>query len=244
MIGKIHVINLERSTERRSDFIRNNIGLDYEFVPAVDGALLAEEDLRNEQHFIHPLRFPSKGAYGLALTNLSLWNKAIEDNAPLTIAEDDAIFRGDFSERASDMVRQLPADWDFILWGWNFDSILSLSAMPGVSPAVVLFSQQDLRKNIDRFRTARTSSHPFRLDKCFGTPAYTISPRGADNFRRLCFPMRNFEVFFPVLNRKIPNTGIDISMNRIYSQTNSFVSFPPLVATRNEHAISTIRKEQ
>lgn len=55
--------------------------------------------------------------------------------------------------------------------------------------------------------------------------------------------MRNFELFFPVLNRKIPNTGIDVAMNKIYSATNSYVSFPPLVVTKNEHESSTIQQQ-
>lgn len=242
MQNKIQVINLERSLERRNEFIKINAGLKYEFVSGVDGKLLSEGEIKNNQNFIPPLPFPSLGAYGAALSHLQLWELAISNNTALTIAEDDAIFRADFHSKSLEVINQLPADWDIVLWGWNFDSILSITAMPDISPSVVLFNQDALRNNVSLFRDVKSQPYPFRLDKCFGIPAYTISPKGASVFKSMCFPMKNFELFFPVLNRKIPNTGIDVAMNKIYATANSYVSFPPLVVTKNEHASSTIQQ--
>lgn len=243
MMNKVKVINLERSLERRTEFIKINEGLNFEFVNGVDGNLLSEGDLNNNQNFIPPLPFPSRGAYGVALSHLKLWELAINNKTSLTIAEDDAVFRADFQSKSLEVMSQLPADWDIILWGWNFDSILSIAAMPHISPSVILFNQDELRRNVNNFRGGKGQPHPFKLDKCFGIPAYTISPKGAGVFKSMCFPMRNFELFFPVLNRKIPNTGIDVAMNKIYSATNSYVSFPPLVVTKNEHESSTIQQQ-
>jgi len=242
MLADIKVINLERSIERKNNFVKNNKGIDYEFVSAVDGQLLTDNDIYDKNKFIQPLPYFGVGAYGCALSHLKLWNTAIEHEAPITIAEDDAIFRLDFKIKADEIISQLPTDWDIILWGWNFDSILSLSAMTNISPTVILFDQDTLRSNVEYFKINKTKSYAFKLDKCFGIPAYTISSKGAEKFKKLCFPLENFELFFPVLNRKIPNTGIDIAMNRVYASTNSFVSFPPLVITKNEHEISTIQK--
>jgi glycosyl transferase family 25 len=241
-MSKIQVINLERSVSRKNEFIKNNQSIDFEFVRGVDGRSLGKDVTHNEQYFINPLSFPSLGAYGVALSHLQLWERAIDLNIALTISEDDAIFRKDFMEESSKIITRLPADWDIILWGWNFDSILSIAAIPNISPSVMVFSQEQLRKNIDKFKCDQSQSHPFRLDKCFGIPAYTISPQGAKRYKLECFPMKNFELFFPVLNRRLPNAGIDVSMNRIYSSTNAYVAFPPLVVTKNEHEISTIQK--
>lgn len=241
-MNKIKVINLERSIERKNEFTKNNLGINYEFVPGIDGKLLKFEEIHNDEHFIHPLPFPSEGAYGVALSHLMLWDEAIKLNKALTVAEDDAIFRADFEEKQNEVISKLPLDWDIILWGWNFDSILSLRVMPNISPAVMVFSQDQLRNNITNFICDKSTVTFFRLDKCFGIPAYTISPKGARVFKKNCFPLRNFEQFFPLLNRNIPNTGIDLAMNNIYSITNSFVSFPPLAITKNEHKISTIQK--
>jgi GR25 family glycosyltransferase involved in LPS biosynthesis len=239
---KIKVINLERSIGRRNDFIKNNEGIDYEFKIGVDGNLLSEDDIFNENHFLNPLSFPSRGVYGVALSHLNLWNHAIELNESVTIAEDDAIFRADFEIKSSEVIDQLPLNWDIVLWGWNFDSILSIVAMPEISPSVMIFDQELLRNNIDKFKKERSKVYPFKLDKCFGTLAYTISPAGAEKFKKLCFPLKNFWLYFPILNKHLPNTGIDIAMNRIYSETLSFVSFPPLAVSKNERHISTAQK--
>jgi glycosyl transferase, family 25 len=238
----IKVINLQRSVARRENFNRDNAHLAYEFVEACDGSKLTPEQIGDRRLFIPPLPFPSRGAYGAALSHLQMWERTIELDRPLTIAEDDAVFRHDFREASTALIAQLPQDWDFVLWGWNFDSILSLMSLAGVSPAVMVFDQDLLRENIAPFQASTIQAHPLGLDRCFGIPAYTISPAGARKFREQCFPMKNFEMFFPVLNRNIPNTGIDIAMARLYSVTGSFVAFPPLVATRNEHVSSTIQK--
>lgn len=237
----VKVIHVDGHRERRDAFVSRNEHLCFDFIEGVDGKSLPAEVLSDELLFENPPPVWSRGAYGCALSHLKMWNWAIEKNCPVTIAEDDAIFRFDFVTESEKVISKLPADWDLILWGWNFDSILSVNVLPGVSPTVMLFDQASLRKNTEIFQGQDTSSNPVRLDKCFGIPAYSISPTGAEKFKSLCFPIARFQIHFPVLNRKISNTGIDIAMNRIYSKTNSFVSFPPLVITKNEHAISTIQ---
>lgn len=238
----IKVINLKTSVDRRQNFISRNQFIKYDFFEGIRGDVLTDDVLNKEEYFINPLPFPSLGAYGCALSHLSLWEHAIQSNNILTVAEDDAIFRKDFIVKSEQVISKLPTHWDFILWGWNFDSILSVSDLKGISPAVMLFNQNLMRQNIHHFINLDSEPNVLRLDKCFGIPAYSISPNGAKKFKSLCFPMKNFELYFPVLNRKIPNTGIDIAMNRIYSETNSFVAFPPLVITENLHEISTIQR--
>ena len=114
--------------------------------------------------------------------------------------------------------------------------------MPEVSSTVMVFNQAAMRDAIGDFQAMRDVPSPLRLDKCFGTPAYSISPSGARKFMRDCFPLRNFQLHFPVLNRMLPNNGIDIAMNRIYSATNSYCALPPLAVTKNEHASSLIHE--
>src|SRR6516162_4014904 len=54
-----------------------------------------------------------------ALSELALWNKAIETGQPITIADDDCIFNLKFDSCAAELIRSLPPDWDLVLWGWN-----------------------------------------------------------------------------------------------------------------------------
>lgn len=237
----IKVISLERSINRRQEFVENNNTINnWDFFSAVDGRLLTEDQIYDPSLFVHPLAFRGVGAYGCALSHLRLWVEVYNSGMPLTIVEDDGIFRLDFGEKSKEVMASLPADWDIILWGWNFDSILSLQAMPDVSPSVMLFDQNALRRNITTFQKQFSPVAVYRLDKCFGTVGYTISPQGAQKYITNCFPMRNFELLLPLFNQISNNMGIDSAMNRIYSSTNAYVAFPPLIATKNDSSQSEI----
>lgn len=236
----IRVISLERSSERRAAFIESNPGLDFSFFDAIDGSQVIGQ-VASEPDLFEPDLPYTAGAYGCALSHLSLWQEAAEGEKIVTVLEDDAVVRADFAEQSAAMLAGLPEDWDIIVWAWNFDSILSLNAMPGVSRAVMIFDQDTLRANVPTFRASTERPAALRLDKCFGTPGYAISPRGARRFMSGCFPLANYKVYFPLLNGEFANNGIDIAMNRIYSLTNSYCAFPPLAITRNEYAISTVQ---
>ena len=238
--ASIYVISLARSGERRALFASRNSHLKFDFFDAVDGSSLDVARLVESGIFEADLPY-TPGAYGCAISHLTLLERAAAGERPLTIAEDDAIFRLDFEEQYRAVMASLPADWDIVVWGWNFDSILSLNAMPDVSPGVMVFSQDELRKTIDAFQEMRSKPGVMRLDKCFGTVAYTISPSGARKFKARCFPLSKFMLYFPLLNRELPNNGIDIAFNRIYCSTSSYVAFPPLVVTENIHSISTVQ---
>lgn len=237
----VQVISLRRSAQRRADFARANAHLPFEFRDAVDGAALADAQLRDPGLFVQPLRFPSRGAYGCALSHLRLWDEAIARDHAVTVAEDDAVFRHDFGAASRAVMALLPPAWDIVLWGWNFDAPVSFLSLAGVSPAVMLFNQSDLRRNLQAFQAGTSPAFPLRLEGCFGLPAYTISPAGARKFRQACFPMRDFELNIPVANRKVPNLGIDAAMARAYPAAASFAAFPPLAATPNERGASTIQ---
>jgi GR25 family glycosyltransferase involved in LPS biosynthesis len=234
----IKVISLKSSSYRRKTFKEKNKHIAFEFFDAVDGKLLKHD---SEITHLFDKNLPyTDGAIGCALSHYQLWNMSIENNEVLTIAEDDAIFRYDFMEKKSQMIQAIK-DWDIILWGWNFDSILALNVMPQISPAVMVFDQGMLRRFLDKFQNLMEPTYPLRLDKCFGTPSYSISPKGAKKLKSLCFPLQNFNLFFPLLNRSLPNNGIDIALNRVYAETQAYVSFPPLVVTENDHRISTVQ---
>jgi hypothetical protein len=79
------------------------------------------------------------------------------------------------------------------------------------------------------------------LQRSLGTVCQSISPTGAAKLLKHCLPIRPMEVFYPILNRSLQNTGIDNMMNDLYPQINAFVSLPPLVVTKNEHGSSTVQ---
>ncbi len=235
----VQVISLLRTPQRRERFVDQNKGLAFQFFDAVDG-FRVDRDRPDIRRLVPPeLKHYKPGAIGVALSHLSLWQRAERDGIVMTIAEDDAILRHDFYPRMQETIAGLPLAWDIILWGWNFDSILSLHEMPNITTAVMTFDQERLRASIPAFQALDTPVHALRLGKCFGICGYTISPSGARRFRENCFPLRNFSMPFPGLSGPVENYGVDVAMSALYPLSKSFVCFPPLVVSRNEHAEST-----
>lgn len=239
----LNVISLESSLSRRELFALNNRHLDFEFFPAIVGKHLTLDELSDPLRFIQPLRY-SAGAYGCALSHSALWEKSIAIGQPMTIVEDDAILRFDFHARAAEQLDALPSDWDIVLWGWNFDAMLSIRVMSNLSPVVLLFDQDALRNGLDSFQALQDEVHLYLLDQCFGTLAYTISPKGARRLKSICFPIRDFVLETPLNSKGVGNNGIDIVMNQIYGLTQAYVSFPPLAVSPNLEEESTIAKSQ
>ena len=236
----IYVINLDRSPERLEAFRRTNAHLpEIHRFSAVDGATMDRTRLIEEGIIAKDLPY-SNGALGCAMSHVFFWETAIGQGEAITVVEDDAILHRDFVERASELTSKLP-EWDLVVWGWNFDSILMLDLLPGISSSVSTFDQQGLRDNVETYQSARFRPSSFRLLRCFGTVAYTITPRGAKKLRAVSLPIAPFEIPIPMISPRFPNNGIDIVMNRAYPELDAFVSFPPLAVTKNEHETSTVR---
>jgi glycosyl transferase, family 25 len=241
----IRVINLDRSTERLSTFesLNGHPNLKFSRFPAVDGKDVDRGSLVDRGIMTADLAY-GDGALGCALSHLALWDLATETNQALTVCEDDAIFNRGFDVAAGSLIKALPENWHMILWGWNFDSVLLFDMIPGVSPCLGVFNQDRMRMGVDAYQSARLMPRPFRLVRAFGTVGYTVSPAGARAMKLHCLPLRNLEVFFPGLERVLPNSGIDIMLNDAYPGIHAFVSFPPLIITENRHSLSTVQEAQ
>jgi glycosyl transferase family 25 len=241
----IHLINLDRSPERLSRFQTVNAHLTNVIrCPAVDGTAQDVETLivNGTIDRISATTYYTPGAIGAALSHGALWTKAIEQQQSITICEDDAIFNIDYAQASRALIDRLPADWDFILWGWNFDANLLIDFIPGVSACLCNFDQASMLAGIEAFKQQDIVSHPLTLLRAFGIPCYSISPRGAQVLTSTCLPIRATEIYFPGIDRRIPNVGIDVVMNNAYPNMKAYVAFPPLVLTKNEREASTIQR--
>jgi len=237
--SSIKVISLTRTPERRAEFARRNPDLAYEFFDAVDGTTLNQAAVAATGLFQPGLNFTA-GAYGIALSHHRLWQDAAAGQAPLTVAEDDAVFRTDFLARQAEFLAQLPEDWDIVLWGFNFDSVMALR-LPFGLPAILSFSHNHIRQAVQNFQSFTGASTPCRLDYCFGLPAYSISPAGARRFLKELFPLRDYSRAYPLIPKPVRNEGIDIAMNQLYPAMGAWVAFPPLAVTPNDRANSTVQ---
>lgn len=241
----IHLINLDRSAGRLAEFMATNPHLSrVRRFPAVDGNNISRKQFCELGVFRTEMPGYSNGAVGCALSHLALWKEALTQSRVVTVLEDDAITNMHFEAEASGLVASLPPDWDIVLWGWNFDSILLFNFLPGVSPCLGVFSEPELQENIARYQQLRLKPQGFRLQRAFGTLGYSISPRGAEKFANHCLPIREMDVFCPGLNRAVSNFGIDVMMNALYPDVNAFVSFPPLAVSKNEKQVSTVNRPE
>lgn len=239
---QVHIINLDRSTERMAEFRRLNDHVDIVRCPAVDGMTIDLMDAGFVEHFMPPPYTP--GALGCAMSHRTMWSCAVAEQRALTIAEDDAILHPSFAWRANELIELMPgydSNWDLILWGWNFSHPLVFDMMPGVSPCGAYLSEQDMRAGVEQYRSLALSPQLFRLVRAFGIPCYSISPAGALKLRTACFPLRDGAVPWPGSDKPYRNTGIDVMMNSTYDkQLKAYVCVPPLAITRNEDSTTQV----
>lgn len=236
----IHVISLKRTPLRLEKFIKNNPNIDFEIFEAVDSNKINLEFISKD--ILPDACNYRPGAIGNALSHISLWAKAVEKNEVITICEDDAFFHQDFMMTSKKLINDIGNDFDFIAWGWNYDSTLWASPLPFLSPCKMEFSQESMRLNIENFLTASINPILLRLHNSCGTIAYTISPSGAQKFISCILPLKNeVEVLIPNMAiLKIMPTALDMAIGEAFTKTNSFVSFPPVVLTKNDSSESTV----
>jgi GR25 family glycosyltransferase involved in LPS biosynthesis len=244
----VDLINLDRFEERRQEFFRNNKHLtevrrcsnwdarDIDFGALVDNGTIHKEIMQTY----------SPGALATALCHISLWDRAITTGTVITVCEDDAIFHNQFEREAQAIIDRLPENWDVLLYGWNFDSMLLIDMLPG-SPGIVLCDEDRLREHAEEFQRHSQSPQPFRVLQHFGLLCYSLSPRGAKTLKDFCLPFRPMSIAMPGLtrnlqsNRQLANVGLDVVMSAAYPQLNAFVTLPPLAISKNDHARSTIQ---
>jgi len=237
-IGPLYVISLERTPERWRAFeAANQGGPAYTRFGAVDGLKIDPAELISSGTMTRGLSYTA-GAIGCALSHIAFWRACAVADGPVTVCEDDAILHPDFS-RCAAAAAELRPDFDLILWGWNFNSVLAGELFDG-APFAMGFDEARMRQSTAAFRAQGPTPTLLRLHRAFGTLCYTISPKGAAKLLALCLPLAPARVFFPLLNRECDNTGIDIPMNAAYPQIAAYAAFPPLALTLNVTALSTV----
>ncbi len=147
--------------------------------------------------------------------------------------EDDAVVNRGFDSQAFRVLSELPADWDIIYWGWNFDAPLMLDLLPGISYGFLQANQDTLRQQLPRFQALDIQPRAVRMLSACGTLAYTVSARGASKFIGGCVPIR------PIAGVRDPRTngpfyGVDLAMGALFPSMNAYVCFPPLVVSPND----------
>ena len=234
----IYLINLDRSTDRLAEFRKRNAHLrDVVRFPAVDGQKLDREALVAEGVITQDCTY-TLGALGCGLSHVALWKKSIDEDRPITIAEDDAIFSQQFHTHSEELTGNPSDDWDIVVWGFVFQTYVFVDILPGVSPAKLHLFEDQLQQNIGNFQQARPLPTLMRLRHLFGTPCYSVTPKGARALLKSCLPFDSTLVDFPGFGIITQNEGVDCAMNRAYPSLKSFVCIPPLVVVENRREAS------
>jgi GR25 family glycosyltransferase involved in LPS biosynthesis len=203
----------------------------------VDGRIVRRGELV-KSGFLDPALDYTDGAVGSFLSHYSLWEKAVREDRPITMCEDDAITNRGFDDAAQALLDSLAPDWDIVFWGWNFDAFAAFEMIPGVSPFVAWFDQDQMRNGVEKFQSAMITPRCFRLYAAFGVICYSVSPAGARALLELCVPVTNRPVHVPSVDRTYANRDAGIAVLEFLPRLNSFASFPPLAIAKNDHATS------
>jgi GR25 family glycosyltransferase involved in LPS biosynthesis/glycosyltransferase involved in cell wall biosynthesis len=225
----IHLINLDRSTERLATFQKRNAHLRHVIrFPAVDGRLVDRNALIKDGLVTPDCEYPP-GALGCALSHSSLWRKAVEENKTITVIEDDTFVTYQFEKKAAEFISTLPQDWDFIHWGYIFNPLF-LWVDFGFSRATLKsYSQKFQGEDRLKFQSTDLPPSPVKLAHSYGIQAYSVSPNGARSLLEHCFPLRKRLIPFPGTGIVSVDEGIDCAMNLAYGAIQAFISIPPLV---------------
>jgi glycosyl transferase, family 25 len=245
------VISLERQPERLKAFYERNqsSGIEFRHFKAIDGTQCS--DAVAKEILAEGVSNYRVGQIGLAMSHLTLWRLCVKQNKPFLVFEDDAVIRQDFKSQFTPLTRQL-ANWDFILLGYNTDSVLELSMSPGVDFGGVFsvhfpglsgaFSvRYPTAKHLAEFATAKNPVGLARLSVALGTAGCAITPKGAERLIQCCFPLDNRQVHLRCIDRTFAAYGIDCMLATVYSTISAFVCVPPLVMTANDPKKSTIQ---
>ena len=239
----IHLINLDRSTERLHRFQERNFHLPKIVrVPAVDGSALDREELIRTGVINRDLPYAA-GTLGCAMSHLRLWKMAASQNQNITIFEDDIVVAHQFEARAQKILSLVPKDWDFILWGHSFNPLfvwfdqgISKARLQGYGARrYQTAGEQQL------FQTQESLSVPLKLLHSFGTLGYSISAEGARSALKYCLPLCDRFVDFPDAGVTTRDEGIDVVLCGLYPTLNAFICIPPLLIHSDDE--ESVRKD-
>jgi len=235
MKASAFVISLRRTPERLAWFLNTNASdpAPFEWVAGIDGleiqGCLPSSRLISGQ----ALRDWSPGAIGSALSHLYCWRKCVSLNKPILVLEDDTILAPNWPTHVETFSQQ-QSDWDFLLLGWNYNSVLHSRCAAGIE-TISLFEPAFPSHEQIRAKVASTRERQFeRLICSFGFPGYLISPKGAKTLLAELPPLTSTTL---PMTRGIPQTTpltLDGMLNHFHSTIKSWVVNPPLAIALND----------
>jgi len=237
------VINLERRSDRKRQFLAWNAdhGIDFTFVPAVEGKSLAKDSLVQDGLLVAGPHFYPDGAIGNALSHHALWRQCAKSDQPMLVFEDDACLRKDFLRIAEGALAVAGTDWDIFFFGYNTDAAIAVIT-PEALFGVIVFDDNAKKKPgyFEKFAKAAPETPPpsvFKAARAWGTLGYMITPEGAARLLAACFPLSSENaILLHVEERTVPPKALDGMINLALQKglVSAKCCFPPIVCGPND----------
>ena len=243
----LSVISLKRTPQRLNDFFRRNSHTLKEWnvhqLEGIDGS--QHNDLFEKSRLVssNVLKSWTPGAIGSALSHMLSWRLCIELGKPMVVVEDDTILSKTLKQNLLILLENIRYQPPFLLLGWNLDSLLQAELEPGLG-LISLFEpaypdESQLTKLINSPFERRTC----KLRRCFGLPAYRITPETAETLLNRLNPLTAEEI---PMGRGIPthySTTLDGILNNQYEKIRAEIIFPPMALALNNQAESLTRRQ-
>lgn len=243
-----YVINLRRRPERRERFLRWNAGkgLDFEFLDAVDGSGLDQQELIDKGLLSAKRHLFNHGSLGNALSHRAAWEMAVWKGENIVVFEDDAYIHRRTAGLLGGSVAHRKLGADILYLGYNRDAAIAISFAPDAWSRVSFFKME---KNFEQFASGydalgdRYATRTYDVRLVWGTLGYVVSPQGAATLLAGCFPLASdTAIVMYGQGRKLKPYTLDGMMNVLFQHDRARARcfYPPLVVGPNEHTDSDV----
>ena len=244
----LSVISIKRTPQRLKDFFKRNAcalkDWNVHVLDGVDGT--QHKRLFEQSRLISHNVFNgwSQGAIGSALSHMLSWRLCLRLEKPIIVAEDDAILSTKLRHNLQVLLETKNNDPSFLLLGWNLDSLLQAELEPGLGLISLFEPAYPKEAELKELVNSTTERRICKLKRCFGLPAYRITPRAAQYLLKELNPLVAEEI---AMGRGIPthfSETLDGALNNQYEKIGAKIVFPPLALAINDQSDSLTRKKK
>ena len=175
------VISLKRTPERLKRFHQIN-GHEANEVIVIEGIDGVCDDvlLRRSRYLpVEAKQKWSQGSIGSALSHLACWQRCIQTGQAVIILEDDSVLAPDWRHQLNALIdHELPHNWEFLLLGWNYDSVLRSRDSMGTESISLFEPAYPALGQIRRILENPSRRVIHELLNAFGLGGYAINPAG------------------------------------------------------------------
>tara|TARA_B100000674_G_C37973878_1_gene978347 strand:- start:3037 stop:3828 length:792 start_codon:yes stop_codon:yes gene_type:complete len=242
------VISLKRTPHRLESFFKRNANAledwNVHVLDGVDGTQHWELFKKSRLISSNVLNGWSPGAIGSALSHMLSWRLCQQLGKPILIAEDDVILAKELKHKLEILLKRKNHHHPFLLLGWNLDSVLQAELEPGLGLISLFEPAYPKEKQLTQLVNCKSERKACKLKRCFGLPAYRITPETAKNLLNQVNPLSSEPI---AMGRGIPahfSETLDGVLNNRYEKIKAEIVFPPLALALNIQNESLTRKSK